>query len=84
VRELRYNVAQPGCRSQTITVATGLVDDAEVYSKEDIAQPSGTGGGECAQKLLWLSSRTCVSWMVVFDEEDIPGVRTIFQCVVHK
>jgi hypothetical protein len=36
MREIRYNVVQPGYRSQTITIATTLTD-VETYSKEDIA-----------------------------------------------
>ena len=40
MREIRYNVVQPGYRSQTITIATTLTD-AEVYSKEDIAELYG-------------------------------------------
>ena len=40
MREIRYNVVQPGYRSQTITIATTLTD-AETYSKEDIAQLYG-------------------------------------------
>lgn len=37
MREIRYNVVQPGFRSETITIATTLTD-AEEYSKEDIAE----------------------------------------------
>jgi hypothetical protein len=40
MREIRYNVVQPGYRSQTITIATTLTD-AQAYSKEDIAQLYG-------------------------------------------
>jgi putative transposase len=40
MREIRYNVVEPGFRSETITVATTLTD-AEIYSKEDIAQLYG-------------------------------------------
>ena len=40
MREIRYNVVQPGYRSKTITIATTLTD-AEVYSKEDIAELYG-------------------------------------------
>ena len=40
MREIRYNVVQPGYRSQTITIATTLTD-AEVYSKEAIAELYG-------------------------------------------
>ena len=40
LREIRYNVVQPGYRSKTITIATTLTD-AQVYSKEDIAQLYG-------------------------------------------
>lgn len=40
MREIRYNVVQPGYRSQTITIATTLTD-AEAYSKEEIAQLYG-------------------------------------------
>ncbi len=40
MREIRYNVVQPGYRSQTITIATTLTD-AEMYSKEDIAELYG-------------------------------------------
>jgi hypothetical protein len=36
MREIRYNVVQPGYRSRTITIATTLTD-AELYSKEEIA-----------------------------------------------
>jgi hypothetical protein len=36
VRELRFRVEQPGCRSKEIVVATTLLD-AERYAKEDIA-----------------------------------------------
>lgn len=40
MREIRYQVVQPGYRSQTITIATTLTDVA-MYSKEDIAQLYG-------------------------------------------
>jgi putative transposase len=40
LREIRYNVVQPGYRSSTITIATTLTD-AEVYSKEEIAELYG-------------------------------------------
>jgi hypothetical protein len=40
LREIRYNIVQPGYRTQTITVATTLTDDS-LYSKEDIAQLYG-------------------------------------------
>ncbi len=40
LREIRYNVVQPGYRSKTITIATTLTD-ADTYSKEDIAQLYG-------------------------------------------
>lgn len=40
MRELRYQVVQPGHRTRTITIATTLTD-AETYSKEDIAQLYG-------------------------------------------
>jgi Transposase DDE domain len=40
MREIRYNVVQPGYRSKTITIATTLTD-AEVYSKEEIAELYG-------------------------------------------
>lgn len=40
LRELRYNVVQPGRRTKTIDIITTLVD-ADEYSKEDIAQLFG-------------------------------------------
>lgn len=40
LREIRYNIVEPGYRTQTITIATTLTDDS-VYSKEDIAQLYG-------------------------------------------
>lgn len=40
MREIRYQVVQPGCRSRTITIATTLTD-AAAYSKEDIAELYG-------------------------------------------
>ena len=40
LREIRYHVIQPGYRTQTITIATTLTD-AELYSKEDIAELYG-------------------------------------------
>ena len=36
IREIRFNVATPGCRTEEIVVATTLLD-AETYSKADIA-----------------------------------------------
>ena len=40
MREIRYQVVQPGYRSQTITIAATLTD-VETYSKADIAQLYG-------------------------------------------
>jgi len=40
MREIRYNVVEPGFRSKTITIATTLTD-ADKYSKEDIAELYG-------------------------------------------
>lgn len=40
MREIRYNVVEAGFRSQAITIATTLTD-AEVYSKEEIAELYG-------------------------------------------
>ena len=40
LREIRYNVVEPGYRTKTITIATTLTD-AEVYSPEDIAELYG-------------------------------------------
>jgi hypothetical protein len=40
LREIRFNVVEPGRRVRTLTVATTLTD-AETYSKEDIAQLYG-------------------------------------------
>lgn len=40
MREIRYQVVQPGYRSQTITIATTLTD-AQTYSTADIAQLYG-------------------------------------------
>jgi hypothetical protein len=40
MREIRFNVLEPGRRTKTITIATTLTD-AEKYSKEDIAQLYG-------------------------------------------
>ncbi len=40
LREIRYNVVEKGRRTQTLTVVTTLTD-AEVYSKDDIAQLYG-------------------------------------------
>ena len=40
MREIRYNVVQPGSRTKTITIATTLTD-AHAYSKEDIAELYG-------------------------------------------
>jgi Transposase DDE domain len=37
VRELRFRVVNPGCRSRAIVVATTLLDD-HAYSKDDIAE----------------------------------------------
>ena len=36
LREIRYNIVQPGYRTKVITIATTLTD-AELYSKEEIA-----------------------------------------------
>jgi hypothetical protein len=36
VRELRFHVDEPGCRSQKIVIATTLVDES-IYSKDDLA-----------------------------------------------
>lgn len=36
IREIRFNVATPGCRTEEIVVATTLLD-AETYSKADVA-----------------------------------------------
>jgi len=36
LREIRFNVVEPGCRTQTLTIITTLTD-AEAYSAEDIA-----------------------------------------------
>lgn len=36
LREIRFNVVEPGCRTQTLTIVTTLTD-AEAYSAEDIA-----------------------------------------------
>ena len=40
LRELRFHVSQPGCRTTEITIATTLTD-AAVYTKEDIAELYG-------------------------------------------
>lgn len=40
LREIRFNVVEPGRRVQTLTVVTTLTD-AETYSKQDIAQLYG-------------------------------------------
>lgn len=40
MREIRYNIVEPGRRTKTITLATTLTD-AEKYTKEDIAQLYG-------------------------------------------
>jgi hypothetical protein len=40
LRELRFNIVEPGRRVKTLTIVTTLLD-AEVYSKEDIAQLYG-------------------------------------------
>ena len=40
LRETRYNVVEPGFRTETVTIATTLLD-VETYSKEDIAQLYG-------------------------------------------
>lgn len=40
LRELRFDVTEPGCRAETITVITTLTDPEE-YSKEDIAKLYG-------------------------------------------
>jgi putative transposase len=40
MREIRYNVVEPGFRSETITIATTLTD-ADKYSKEDLAELYG-------------------------------------------
>jgi len=40
LREIRYNVVEPGCRTKTITIVTTLTD-AEVYSPEEIAELYG-------------------------------------------
>jgi hypothetical protein len=40
LRELRYQVTEPGCRTETITIVTTLTDP-ERYSKEDLAQLYG-------------------------------------------
>ena len=40
MREIRYNVVEPGYRSKTITIATTLTDD-QTYSKEEIAELYG-------------------------------------------
>lgn len=40
LREIRFNIVEPGRRSQSIDVTTTLVDIAE-YSREDIAELYG-------------------------------------------
>lgn len=40
MREIRYHIVEPGCRTKMITIATTLTD-VERYSKEDIAQLYG-------------------------------------------
>ena len=40
LREIRYNVVKPGCRTRTIDIITTLVD-ADQYSKEEIAELFG-------------------------------------------
>ena len=40
LREIRFNIVQPGRRVQTLTVATTLLD-ADAYAKQDIAQLYG-------------------------------------------
>lgn len=40
LREIRYNVVEPGCRTRTIDVITTLTD-ADEYTKEDIAELYG-------------------------------------------
>ena len=40
LREIRYNVVEPGFRTESITIATTLTD-VEQYSKEDIAELYG-------------------------------------------
>jgi putative transposase len=40
LREIRYSVIEPGFRTETVTIATTLLDD-EKYSKEEIAQLYG-------------------------------------------
>ena len=40
LRELRYNIVQPGFRTSSITIATTLID-VEQFSKEDIAELYG-------------------------------------------
>jgi len=40
LRELRFDITEPGCRVETITVITTLTDPEE-YSKEDIAELYG-------------------------------------------
>ena len=37
VREVRFQVAEPGCRVQTLVVVTTLVD-ADAYGKEDLGE----------------------------------------------
>lgn len=40
LREIRFNIVEPGRRVQTLTIVTTLLD-ADVYTKEDIAQLYG-------------------------------------------
>ena len=40
LREIRFNIVEPGRRVQTLTIVTTLID-ADVYTKEDIAQLYG-------------------------------------------
>ena len=40
MREIRFDIVQPGCRTRTITIATTLTD-AQTYTKEDIAELYG-------------------------------------------
>lgn len=40
LREIRYNIVEPGCRTKTMDIITTLVD-ADMYSKEDIAELYG-------------------------------------------
>lgn len=40
LREIRFNIVEPGCRVRTLTVVTTLID-AHAYTKEDVAQLYG-------------------------------------------